>query len=89
VVKNSLLSSCSKKFDTKLEISSSFLVTTQKQRKKALKILIQLVQIILNAEKRFLAELPKTLLDSPQCDIAEQAVDSLCQAIDILQDAYS
>ena len=74
------------KHGVSLEISSSFLVTTRQQRRKALKILIQLLQIILTAEKRYMTDMSDNLLASSQYDDSEQAVSAMEESLDLLND---
>ena len=88
MLNNSSNSSCVQKQGVRLEISSSFLVTTRQQRRKALKILIQLLQIILTAEKRYMADMSVNLLASSQYDDSEQAVSAMEEALDLLNDVY-
>ena len=76
------------KHGTKLEISSSFSVTTRQQRRKALKILIQLLQIVLAAEKRYMDDIPDNHPDSSLYDDAGQTVGAMEEALEILGDAY-
>jgi len=87
-MKKSSHSPAASKTRAMLEISASFLVTTRQQRKKALNILIQLLHIVLSAEKRFIADLHINQLGSSQHDVADQAVEALHEAIDILEDVY-
>ena len=60
------------------------LVTTRQQRKKAIKILIQQLQIVLFAEKQYLVNMSCY----SQHDEAEQAVSAMEEALDILNDVY-
>jgi hypothetical protein len=76
------------KNESKLEISTTFLVTTRQQRRKALKILTQLIQIVLAAEKRYIADMHVNQLSSSQYDEADHSVSVLSEALDILEDVY-
>lgn len=71
-----------------LAVTSAFLVTTRQQRKQAIKILIQQLQIVLAAEKRYLDDLPDDLPCCTQYDEADQAVGAMEEALSFLSDVY-
>ena len=81
---NNCRSPHAKKNTPGLEISSSFLVTTRRQRRKAVAILIQLLRIVLVAEKQFFDEFIINQLESPLYNSSERVISDLEDALEIL-----
>jgi len=81
-------SSWPQKRGASMEISSSVSVETRQQRKKALKVLVQILQIVLSAEKQYLDDMADCRFGSDKYDDADQAIRAIDEALEILENAY-
>jgi hypothetical protein len=88
IMKNSINYNNTQKSDACMEVSASFHVTTRRQRKRAISIMIQILKILSSAEKQHMDNIPDHQLGSSQYDDAEQAICALDEALDCLEGAY-
>ena len=68
--------------------SQSVAVATRLQRRKAVKHILDLLGSIIDAETQYMENIPQNLRNSRNYDIAEQSLDALEEALDLLENAY-
>jgi len=68
--------------------SQSVTVETRPQRRKAVKHILDLLGSIIDAETQYMENIPQNLRNSRNYDIAEQSLDALEEALDLLENAY-
>jgi hypothetical protein len=61
--------------------------TRQKRRKEVQKLILHTTEIM-NAEMRFMENMPERLHSGPMYELAEQTVSALEEALEILSEAY-
>lgn len=66
----------------------AFRVDTRQQRRKTLRRLIQEIEAIKDAEKRYQSRIPENLQASSNYEAAEQTIAALEEAIDLLAGAF-
>lgn len=64
------------------------LLRTRQLRRKAVTMLIQQIEAIINAEQEYINNIPANLQNSRVYDTAEQTVSALEEALNILNEAY-
>jgi len=68
--------------------SVSFAVKTRAMRRKAVKAVVGIIEAVLDAEAGYMDNIPPNLQSSQPHDAAQQAVEALEEALDILSEAY-
>jgi len=58
-------------------------------RRKAVAVMIKQLEMIHDAEEQYLSNIPENLVNSSRYEFAEHAVESLENAIDVLEGAFS
>jgi hypothetical protein len=61
---------------------------TRQHRRRAVKILISQAEAILDAEQRYMDNIPQNLQNSNVYETAEQTISALEEVVSILEDAY-
>lgn len=66
----------------------TYAYTTRQQRRRAVKILMEQIEKIMDAEQQYKENIPSNLEGSCLYEAAEQAVSAFEEALDILNEAY-
>jgi len=62
--------------------------TTRPKRRRALGLLIRECELIMKAEQSYLDRMPDNLQNSPMHEAAEQTIDTLEEALELLRSAF-
>ena len=74
--------------DLAAKLASKNSVETRAKRRRQLKIIISQLEIIRDKEDAYKEKIPENLQSGPAYEAAEETIETLDQAIDLLKEAY-